>query len=810
MDAARSRLYRALGTFWLGRRSSWLRSLAQSRAYEPALAAVFAAGICVVAAGAVYLPFAGHYVAAIVWVGAGTLTLAALLLVSTSRGRTAMAAAQHDAVPEALLARCRELLESHSFHVYSAAPGRLRAVRDTSTQPKDEWRGTALEVLIAVSGSEAGVALRACCTVGGGAVLDQTRVLVQQSCDAIAALDGLTLCSIDQSLVLRQRAWFLGGLAGSMFYALAASALLGILATAALGSFVAALALELQASELLTQRARAIVFQVQQVVRLPLRMELDRLLSGLAAGKAPPASPAAALRRMLASGPREALAVAIKRPGEGIELIWPAHGHPLRRELAKALSEKPVWGLQRIGDKLVARLARTDTAKFEARLGLQAGQLIVATVLSYDELARRLPRVAATGGVTEVSFFQAGQSLLRCVWDEKGRAQVDVGSASIPRDVLVSRIQGQDGDEDAASLRHLLAGVSDSFDGTSRTELRGRVPYRVFYALREDAGSGWRGFAFAAPSASFQTWIANLAYAALVVAALGLLVILFATHLAAFVVARRISRPVADVRDALSAIAEGDFSVRVATTRSDEIGQLQRLLNVVAEALRRRETMKDLFGKYLSKQVAEQILSGDGHAALTGSRRQVSVLFADVRGFTAYAEQHDPEQVTLSLNEYFEVMVDVVVAHEGVLDKYIGDGLMVVFGAPMAQQDHAMRAVFTALEMQAALHSLNLRRLQRGDDPIAIGIGVNTGVAISGNLGSLKRMEFTVIGDTVNLAARLEGRAGHGQILIGRATFEQVKDWIEHEPLGPISVKGKTEPVEIWLVKGAKTRAGAG
>jgi adenylate cyclase len=167
-------------------------------------------------------------------------------------------------------------------------------------------------------------------------------------------------------------------------------------------------------------------------------------------------------------------------------------------------------------------------------------------------------------------------------------------------------------------------------------------------------------------------------------------------------------------------------------------------------------------------------------------------------------ESHDPEQITHTLNEYFEVMVDVIAAHEGVLDKYIGDGLMVVFGAPMAQPDHAYRAVITALEMQAALNTLNLKRAQRGDDPIAIGVGVNTGLAISGNLGSIKRMEFTVIGDTVNLAARLESRALRGQILIGKVTYEKVKDLIQAEALGEVTVKGKTEPVEVWLLQGLR------
>jgi len=272
--------------------------------------------------------------------------------------------------------------------------------------------------------------------------------------------------------------------------------------------------------------------------------------------------------------------------------------------------------------------------------------------------------------------------------------------------------------------------------------------------------------------------------------------------LVATILSGRIARPVLQVRDALRCISEGDYSVRMEAKRSDEIGQLQKLVNHTAEELRKRESIKELMGKYLSKQVADRILESGVEGTLAGARKEVSVLFADVRGFTAYSEKHDPEDVTRSLNEYFEVMVDVIAAHEGVLDKYIGDGLMVVFGAPMAQPDHATRAIVTALEMQAALQSLNLKRAQRGDDPISIGIGVNTGLAISGNLGSIKRMEFTVIGDTVNLAARLESRAGQGQILIGKTTYEKVKDLVRAEPLGQVTVKGKAEPVDVWLVSG--------
>ena len=174
------------------------------------------------------------------------------------------------------------------------------------------------------------------------------------------------------------------------------------------------------------------------------------------------------------------------------------------------------------------------------------------------------------------------------------------------------------------------------------------------------------------------------------------------------------------------------------------------------------------------------------------------MLFADVRGFTSFSESRTPEEVVATLNEYFGEVVEVIAVQEGVLDKFIGDGLMAVFDAPIDQPDHAERAVRTGLGMQAAVAAMNARRAARGQPPVEIGIGVNTGPAVSGNLGSLKRMEYTVIGDSVNLASRLEHHAKKGQVLIGKSTYELVKDRFVCESAGAVPIKGKQDPVEIW------------
>ena len=588
-----------------------------------------------------------------------------------------------------------------------------------------------------------------------------------------------------------------GGLAGTLFRALALSTAVGVLASAALAWFVADRALDLREAEIVNERARSMLSQLLQAARLPLRAEMNRAVGAL--GAKPDV-------KALRTQGRKGLVIALRGQG-GRELIYPAGDNAV----AGGLAEPAVRGVQRVGDDVLLRLARRDVAPMEAALGLDAGALLVAERVAPAELARRLPRLPARGGGTEFVFYDRGHPFLRYRWDAKGEPVVDFGGRALPREVLLARMNVQEDDDDSAVLRLLTADL-ETIRGSVRREKRDGVDTIVLYAVREagGAGGGWGGFTFAAPAASFELGASRIATAAVIVTLAGLAAILGLVALVALIAARRLSHPIIATQRALGTIAQGDYSARVAVDRGGEIGELQRLTNHMAEELNRREKMKELMGKYLSKQVADHVIAGASDLSLGGVRREVSVVFADVRGFTSYSEKHSAEDVTRSLNEYFEVVVDVIAAHEGVLDKYIGDGIMVVFGAPLAQADHAMRAVLTALEMQAALNSLNLKRAQRGDEPIAIGIGVNTGIVVSGNLGSIKRMEFTVIGDTVNLAARLESRAGQGQILIGQATYDKVKDRVLAEHLGALPVKGKQAPVEIWLVKGIRIAAPQG
>jgi adenylate cyclase len=222
---------------------------------------------------------------------------------------------------------------------------------------------------------------------------------------------------------------------------------------------------------------------------------------------------------------------------------------------------------------------------------------------------------------------------------------------------------------------------------------------------------------------------------------------------------------------------------------------------------REKRQVKRLFSRYLSKDVYEQVLKNPALAELGGSRRTMSVLFSDVRGFTTLSERGDPEALVLQLNEYFSRMVEIVFEHRGTLDKFVGDMVMALFGAPLDDEDHADHAVATAIAMTRGLDELNARWTAEGRPTLGIGIGVNTGEMIAGTIGAETVRSYTVIGDAVNLGARLESlnKDYKTQIIISEFTARALKGRYNLRPLGAVVVKGKTVPVEIFEVATATT-----
>jgi class 3 adenylate cyclase len=272
---------------------------------------------------------------------------------------------------------------------------------------------------------------------------------------------------------------------------------------------------------------------------------------------------------------------------------------------------------------------------------------------------------------------------------------------------------------------------------------------------------------------------------------------------------------------ALERLANGDFDVSVEVPNNDEFGNLTRNLNRTTDELATmysnlrslnanlQETVEhkvreleraSRLKRYVSPALADSIVSGERDIDLAPSRKLLTTFFSDVRGFTEAAERMEPEELIDELNEYLSEMTEIVFAHGGTLDKYVGDAVMVFFGDPVPQDDHARRAVQMALEMRERMKRLQDTWLRRYDEVFKIGIGISTGWVTVGNIGSSARSDYTVLGNHVNLAARLADRAAAGQILVTERTFREVDDLVQGAIIDEVSLKGVGRPIKIYEV----------
>ncbi|MBX3272597.1 MAG: FHA domain-containing protein [Sandaracinaceae bacterium] len=226
--------------------------------------------------------------------------------------------------------------------------------------------------------------------------------------------------------------------------------------------------------------------------------------------------------------------------------------------------------------------------------------------------------------------------------------------------------------------------------------------------------------------------------------------------------------------------------------------------SLYATKLEHEAITRERFQRLLSPAIAQQVIEGKVEVKKGGEARMTTVLFSDIRGFTAMSEMQDAQSIVDMLNEYFERMVEVIFKYEGTLDKFVGDEIMALFGAPVSHPDDAYRAVKTALEMKHVLAQFNFERRAAGLSEVTIGIGINTGECVAGYLGSSRALEYTVIGDTVNTGARLCSVAKGGEIIISEHTFASVRDHFEVIELPPTQVKGKAAALKIFNVVGEK------
>jgi adenylate cyclase len=260
---------------------------------------------------------------------------------------------------------------------------------------------------------------------------------------------------------------------------------------------------------------------------------------------------------------------------------------------------------------------------------------------------------------------------------------------------------------------------------------------------------------------------------------------------------------------ALRKLEQSEYAHVVGVKTGDEIEDLATGFNSMVDGLRERDKLRTTFGKYMTPSIVEHLLKGD--VKLGGETLTVTILFTDIRGFTSISESMTAHELVALLNEYFTEMVGIVTDEGGVVDKYIGDAIMAVFGAPVSAPDDAARAVRAAVRMREALAHLNERLVARGAKPIDTGIGLHTGEVVAGNIGSEARMEYTVIGDAVNVASRLEGCTKElgAEVLISDATARLLGDGFTTRSVGELTVKGRAQPITVHAVLGTATRKSA-
>jgi adenylate cyclase len=268
-----------------------------------------------------------------------------------------------------------------------------------------------------------------------------------------------------------------------------------------------------------------------------------------------------------------------------------------------------------------------------------------------------------------------------------------------------------------------------------------------------------------------------------------------------YLVSSNMTRPLQETVRVLQQVRNGQFENKVRVTSNDEIGYTGDVINEMTEGLKERDFIKEVFGKYVSKEIRDEILSGK--VTLDGELRQVTVLFADLRNFTPMVETTPPKEVVKIINSYFREMDEAITHHHGLVIQYIGDEIEAVFGAPIYRNDHPVLAVRAALEMKERLRGVNRELNRRGYPDLFHGIGIHTGEVLAANIGSPERLSYALVGDTVNLASRVQGlnKEFGTEILITAATRAALNGDFSLRVLPATPVKGKSGLVELYAVE---------
>jgi sigma-B regulation protein RsbU (phosphoserine phosphatase) len=299
--------------------------------------------------------------------------------------------------------------------------------------------------------------------------------------------------------------------------------------------------------------------------------------------------------------------------------------------------------------------------------------------------------------------------------------------------------------------------------------------------------------------------LADVRVLSLKLVSIGLAGLLF-IGLVIIVISGTVARPLKILAHKTTAIAQGDFTATVPETGTREIAHLGRSFNEMGRQLtdyiEKRDFIRDTFGRYVTQEVVKRLLESKESLELGGETREVSIIMSDLRGFTAITADMDPEEVITFLNRYLGKMIEILVDHRAVIDEIIGDGILAFFGAPEPLDDHPARAVACALAMQAAMDEINAANETDGLPHLEMGIAVNTGAVVVGNIGSEKRMKYSVVGAHVNFTGRMESYSVGGQVLVSPSTYQRVQDLVEVRDTLQVQMKGVPRPATLYDVRG--------
>ena len=584
MALANLKLSRLLGEFWWKRRTGWYGRFVESGIYPIAVEFLGAAGFACVLVMLGYAAFdrSAESVVATILVVAIYLLFVALV---TSFGASATHTAQHEGPAGEVLARCRRLLADHDFVFDGETATALDAVRGGDAGAESTWRSFPLEVRATVAPAGQATLLSVRCTGESGRHRFGRR-LILKTAEAAANLDRESLKSLDKTLVVRAGAVFQGGLGTMVLTAMLACALFSSAALIAASYRLAVYVLEVTQANAATDEIRQLQVQLTAGIDAALQAEAGRLAGKLDKDGTKGTAPAEAMRSLAPFSAPGQLLAGVAEP-QGKFAILNAASVPWTPE---TLKRARTYGLARLGDTVVRELPQPQARELEARLGLSPGQLIIGSSLTHADLVRFAPDRIDSGSL-EITFFDSSRPFLRYAWRPGKRVRVDGGSGALPADVLVGAERRLYSDW-TSILRDVLIG--GDVGGTAiRKENRDGAPHRVYYRVtpKEGRTGGWDGVSVARsyePAFETQTreWVLPLALA---LALIALLPVLIAIVMLAGLISNRISRPALQVRDALRSIGEGDYSVRLAAARKDEIGQVQAQLNKTAEELEKRE-----------------------------------------------------------------------------------------------------------------------------------------------------------------------------------------------------------------------------